>query len=107
MSKFDYMNFNVDGWDTEFVTHAKKFSKIETLDLFIAENDWRFDEKYCNGTLLRKPTISDIKERTVRWYPKIPEDCGYDGEGGCYSYCNREERGSFPVWIIEFEELKE
>ncbi|HHX61330.1 MAG TPA: hypothetical protein GX707_11565 [Epulopiscium sp.] len=101
MSKFDYENFS-DGWDTEFVVHAKKFSKTETLDLFIVENAHLFSEGY------RKPTIDDIAERTVRWYPRIPEWCGYgDGsEGGCYSYCKREERGSFPAWVIEFERIE-
>lgn len=107
MSKFDYMNFNIDGWDMEFVAHAKKFSKSETIDLCIGENDWRFDEKYCNGKILRIPTIEDIKERTVRYYPRVPEGCGLDVEGGCYTYCKREERGSFPVWVIVFEELEE
>lgn len=93
------MNFS-DGWDTEFVVHAKRFSKSQALDLFMVENEHLFSEGY------RKPTISDIKERTVRWYPKAPEWCEYDGEGGCYSYCNREERGSFPVWVIVFKDLE-
>lgn len=101
------MNFNEGGYDIEFVAHAKKFTKEETIDLCIGENDWRFDEKYCDGTVLRVPTIEDIKERTVRYYPQVPENCGLDVEGGCYTYCEREERGSFPVWVIEFEGLKE
>lgn len=62
------------------------------------ENENLFSEGY------RKPTIDDVVERTVRWYPIAPEGCDFDG--GCYSYCNREERGSFPVWVIEFEKLK-
>lgn len=100
MSKFDYMNFTDGSWNIEFVAHAKKFSKKETLDLFMVENEHLFNEGY------RKPIIDDIIERTVRWYPRVPEGCGCDSEGGCYSYCNRNERGSFPVWVIEFEELK-
>lgn len=98
LSRFDYMNFTDGSWDFEFVAHAKKFSKIETLNLFMIENEHLFSEG-C-----RKPTIDDVKEATVRWYPIAPDDC--DLEGGCYSYCKRNERGSFPVWIIEFEKLK-
>ncbi len=102
MSKFDYMNFNIDGWDTGFVAHAKKYSKEDVIDFFInVENDWRM------GGFKRKPTVDDIEEKTVRWYPTVPEGCGYDGEGGCYSYCNKGERGSFPVWVIEFEKIKD
>lgn len=98
MSKFDYMNFTDGSWNVEFVAHAKKFSRIGTLNLFMIENEHLFSEGY------RKPTIQDIRERTVRWHPIAPEDC--DLEGGCYSYCNRRERGSFPVWVIEFDGLK-
>ena len=98
MSKFDYMNFTDGSWYIEFVVHAKKFSKREAIDLFMIENENLFSEGY------RKPTIDDVVERTVRWYPIAPEGCDFDG--GCYSYCNREERGSFPVWVIEFEKLK-
>lgn len=105
MAKFDYFNFSDGSWDTEFVAHAKKYSKNEILELCIKENDWKFKKEHCNGRFHRTPTIADIKERTVRWYPKVPEFCGVDSEGGCYSYCKREERGSFPVWVIEFDDL--
>lgn len=106
MSKFDYMNFS-DGRDTEFVVHAKKFSKEEAINLCIQENDFKFMEKYCNGQLHRKPTIEDIKERTVRYYPKVPDFCGYDDkDSGCYTYCKTGVKGSFPVWVIEFEPLR-
>lgn len=106
MAKFDCMNFNNGSWDSEFVAHAKKYSKSEVVDLCVKENDWRFIEEHCNDRLHRKPTIKDVIERTVRWYPRVPEFCGVDAEGGCYTYCNKEERGSFPVWVIEFEELE-
>ena len=33
MAKFDYFNFSDGSWDTEFVAHAKKYSKNETLEL--------------------------------------------------------------------------
>lgn len=107
MSKFDYMNFNDGSHDSDFVAHAKKYTKEETIDLCMVENDHKFTEKYCNGRLHRKPTITDVKEATVRYYPKVPEYCGCDSDGGCYTYCKKGERGSFPVWVIEFEGLKE
>lgn len=106
MSKFDYMNFTDGSWNIEFVVHAKKFSKEEAVNLCIQENDSMFIEKYCDGKLHRKPTLEDVRERTVRYYPIAPESCGYDGDGGCYSYCKSGEKGSFPVWVIEFEPLR-
>lgn len=106
LSKFDYVNFSDGSWDTEFVVHAKKFTKEKAVELCLQENDWKFKTDYCNGELLRKPTIEDITEKTVRWYPQIPEFCGYDGDRGCYTYCKKGERGSFPVWVIEFEKLR-
>ncbi len=103
MSKFDYMNFNDGSYDIEFVAHAKKYTKLDAIELCMAENDWKFDSG-CNP--LRKPTVNDILERTVRYYPSVPDHCFFDGEGGCYTYCNRNERGSFPVWVIEFAKLE-
>jgi len=100
MSKFDYMNFTDGCWDIEFVVHAKKFSKRETIDLFMIENKNLFSEGY------RKPTLEDVRGRAVRYYPVAPEGCDFDGDRGCYSYCKSGEKGSFPVWVIEFETLK-
>ncbi len=98
MSKFDCMNFSDGCRDIEFVSHAKKFSKRETIDLFMIENKNLFSEGY------RKPTLEDVRERAVRYYPVAPEGYGFDG--GCYSYCKPGEKGSFPVWVIEFEPLR-
>jgi hypothetical protein len=107
MAKFDYMNFSIDGWDTEFVSHAKKYTKEQAIELCIAENDWRFKPEYCNGRLLRVPTVDDVKTRHVRWYIRAPESCGYDDSGrGCYTYCKAGEKGSFPVWVVEFAKLE-
>jgi hypothetical protein len=70
------------------------------VDICLEHWEYRFRKE-----LYKKPTVDDVKEETVRWYVKIPEFCGYDGEGGCYSYCDKGERGSFPVWVIMFENL--
>jgi hypothetical protein len=107
MSKFDYMNFSVGGYDTEFVAHAGKYTEEQAINLCIQENDWRFKPNYCNGNLLRVPTICDVKLRYARWYVKTPDFCGYDDDGrGCYSYCKAGQKGSFPVWVIDFYKLK-
>ena len=91
MSKFDYESFDDGCCDTEFVVHAKKYTKEEAVELFIKER-----------LPVKDPTIDDVMEGTVRWYPKIPEWCSYDEDvnRGCYTYCAKGERGSFPVWII-------
>ena len=94
MSKFDFMNFTDVSGNIDFVVHAKKFSKREAIDLFI-EN--LFSEGY------RKPTLEDVRERAVRYYRIAPGSCNYDG---FYSYCKSGEKGSFPVWVIEFEPLR-
>lgn len=101
MSKFDYMNFE-GGADTEFVVHAKKFSKEEAIQLCIAENDWKFEGENA----LKLPIIEDIKERQVKYFINKPDYCGFDTDGGCYTYCEINSRGSFPVWVIEFKELR-
>jgi hypothetical protein len=107
MAKFDYMNFGIGGWDTEFVANARKYTEEQTINLCVKENDWRFELDYCNGKLLRMPTIADVKLRHVRWYVKTPDFCEYDDDGrGCYSYCKAGERGCFPVWVVEFAKLE-
>ena len=106
MSKFDYMNFGIGGWDTEFVAHAGKYTEEQVVNLCIQENDWRFKPNYCNGNLLRVPTICDVKLRYARWYVKTPQNCEYDDGKGCYSYCKAGQKGSFPVWVIDFYKLK-
>lgn len=105
MSKFDYMNFSDGSRDIEFVAHAKKFTKEEAIRLCLQENDYKFMEKYCGGNLYREPTVEDVLERSVRWYPAVPEFCDFDVDGGCYTYCKKGGKGSFPVWVIEFETL--
>jgi len=31
---------------------------------------------------------------------------GDNKRGGCYAFCKKGQRGSFPVWVIEFERLE-
>jgi hypothetical protein len=106
MSKFEYGDFYNGYEEVDFVANAKKYTKEQTINLCIQENDWKFKPNYCGGNLLRMPTICDVKLRYVKWYIRIPDFCGYDGGGGCYTYCKKGERGSFPVWVIKFEDLE-
>lgn len=91
MSKFDYFPFTDNGGfsDTELVFHAKKYTKEEALAIYADEyRDFKPAKK------------EDIKERAVRYYVKPPENVEWDGKGGIYSYCNKGQKGSFPVLVI-------
>lgn len=103
MAKFDYMTFSDGYFNTEFVVHAGKFTKEEAIRLFIQEYHYKFKPESCIRKLLRKPTIDDVIRRQVKYFPRTPDYCGYDDlDRGCYTFCNRDARGSFPVWVIEF-----
>ena len=99
MSNFDYMNFT-GGKDDEFVVHAAKFTKAEAIELFCSEHE---------PCYYREPKESDIEERYVRWYIRVPDFCGYDSDGtnGCYSYASAGTRGSFKVWVFNLSKLRE
>lgn len=92
MSKFDYMIFT-GGTNNEFVANAKKYTKEQTAELARSE------------TKRTNISIEQIEERWCRYYVRVPDWCGYDDEGGCYTYCGKEEKGSFPVHVIELENL--
>ena len=93
MSAFEYMLFS-GGKDDEFVVHANKFTKAEAIELF---------KKKFDACCFRTPTESDIEERHVRYYVRVPGFCGYDSDGGCYTYASKNERGSFKVWVIKLK----
>lgn len=101
MASFDYGNFSDGWWDIEFAAHAKKYTKEETLKLFSIENDFLY-----SGEGYRKPTLNDIKERAVRYYPYPPGEVELEFGNGCYSYARKGSRGSFPVWVIYVEDLE-
>ena len=104
MSKFTYMNFSDDCIDIEFVAHAKKYTKQQTIENCIAENDWRFEKDCLSKYKLRIPTEDDVLEVRIRWYIKPPWDLSDVFPDGCYSYCG-DEKGSFPVYVIQFDKL--
>ena len=97
MSNFDYMFFDSGYMPTAFVVHAKKYTKDEAIEL-CKDN---FKE---NGEELDPIIFNTIKQKYVRYYVKVPMECGHDTEGGCYTYCEKGTRGSFPVWNIRLEE---
>lgn len=104
MSSFTHMGFNDGGYhDSDFVVHAKKYTKAEAVEILKEEYDYNFDDD-----LYREPTEDDFIEDYVRWYVRIPEWCSYDvgdSSRGCYSFCGKTEKGSFPVWRCELSKL--
>lgn len=105
MSKFDYANFH-DGYDVKFVANAKKYTKAETIDLCISENDSRFNFKYAGVKLCRIPRVEDVEEWSVRYLARLPEGAACDKKGGNYAICKPGKRGSFPVWVISLDRLR-
>lgn len=98
MSKFEYMDFTGGSGGDEFVAHAGKFSKQQTIDACISEWDYKFEP----DGYMRKPGENDVYLRWVKYYVRVPDWCGHDNDGGgCYTYCNSHDRGAFPVWVIE------
>lgn len=100
MSKFDYLAFTGGSDGDEFVAHAKKYTPEQVVELFCSEYGGLLDDCY------RNPTMDDIELKWVRWYIRAPESCGDEDDGcGCYSYCDKEERGAFPVYVITHNNL--
>lgn len=99
------MGFNDGGhYDSDFVVHAKKYTKQEAVEILKEEYAYNFDDDFY-----REPTENDFTEDRVRWYIRIPEWCGYDAgdsSRGCYSFCGKLEKGSFPVWRCELSKLR-
>ena len=101
MSKFETMTFYDDCRVTDFIAHAKKYDVEAVLQECVSQNAYLFE-----SGRLRQPLVTDVCVRTVRFYPRIPDFCGLENDGGgCYSFCGAEERGSFKVWCIPFDRL--
>lgn len=101
MSQFSVMEFS-GGDSPEYVSHANKFSKEDT----VANFNFEYGHLIDNGTF-RSATLADIAERRVRYFIQKPDYCGLDiDSGGCYSFCDNEARGSFPVWVIQLDSLR-
>ena len=86
MSKFNYMLFT-GAENDEFVVHSKKYTKDQAVELF---------RKEFPNRVIQEPEI-----KRVRYYVNAPEWCGFDNEGGCYSMCNQDSKGSFPVFVFQ------
>lgn len=97
MSQFDSMCFSGGYGFGQFVVNAKKHTKEEVLELYKAEGD------YPDRVGFRKPTLEDIHESFVAYrFTDSPEF-----EGAFYTFVEEGSRGSFPVWVIDYDELKE
>lgn len=73
----------------EFVVHAYKYSKAEAVQIMTKETGYE-----------ENLDLDHMQKRWCRYYVQVPEFCNYDGDGGCYTYCEEGERGVFPVWVI-------
>jgi hypothetical protein len=74
MSKFDYMNFSLGGYDTEFVAHAGKYTEEQVVNLCIQEEA---------GNLLPEREIDMRKIKIHETRSKIAEinKLGISGQG--------------------------
>lgn len=101
MAKFDYCEFSTGcGHDRQLVLHAKKFTIDDAIKIFESEYEHLIDDKTH-----RKPTKKDFYNRSVRYYPKAPELCDWDRDSGVYTFCNKGEKGSFPVFVCDLDTL--
>lgn len=107
MSAFDFMGFGYDGGHDEmFVAHAKKYSAEETVEICKREFDYLFqDHRGAHGRKiegLREPTQADVQDAHCAFrmgvMPEFPS--------GCYTIVGPQERGAFPVRVIDFSRLK-
>jgi len=98
MANFDFNEF-YNGSNIQYVAHLKKYTKDEFV-------------KQCNtGNQLtdrQEITVEEVYMKQVRHYVKAPYFVyDYDEiEGGCYSFCSKGERGSFPVWVADVITVK-
>lgn len=105
MSDFKFMSFGYDAGDHDmFVAHAKKYTATETVDLCKREFEYLFRNRRIAGKevkALREPTIHDVCNDYCAFRFGM-----YGWPGGCYTFVSNKERGSFPVWVIDFSVLK-
>lgn len=101
MSKFDFMNFTCGGVEESFVAHACKYTKRQALKFCVKEN-----ADFIEKEGLRLPQEGDVIRATVKYFINPPDYCESDREG-LYTFCQKGTRGSFPVWVIEFDNLRE
>lgn len=87
MSKFSTMIFT-GGTEEVFVAHAKKFNREQAIEAF------------RNETGIKDKAVEDISEAYCKYYVSVPDWCGFEGDGGCYTFCSKDDRGSFPVYVI-------
>jgi hypothetical protein len=80
-----------------FAVNAKKYTKDEVIELYRTEGTFHGD--HC----FREPTLADIQERFVA------HRCAYSDDGektSGYVLVGKKIRGSFPVWVIRYDDLE-
>ena len=73
-----------------------RYNKEEVLKLYMEE----YGNPY-NRTNTRDPQICDVKESYCAYRMGFPEY-----EDGCYTTVDKGARGSFPVYVIEYGDLR-
>ena len=90
----DFANRDLDEYGC-FTVNAKKYTKDEVLELYKTQGSFYDVEGF------REPTLADIQERFVAHRTRY--DDGEKKSG--YILFDKKVRGSFPVWVINYDEL--
>ncbi|PKM67085.1 MAG: hypothetical protein CVU95_08350 [Firmicutes bacterium HGW-Firmicutes-2] len=85
---FDYCDFTDGNTTTDIVGNVKSFKSEEEF-INMAVNEYGVEDA----------NIDNIKIDYVRYYPKGRKDCGYDGEGGYYTFCKK-SKGAIEVYRL-------
>lgn len=100
MRMFDHMTFGrTAGCDDMFVADAQRYTKLEAVEICKSNYSYLFSPE--SKRALRYPTVDDV------------QDCGcafrfgnYAYPDGCYMLVGDDEKGAFPVHVIDFERLE-
>lgn len=96
MSKFDYTGLvDDDGFDSMFIANSARYNVRDVLELF--------NREYSDRDDFREPTEDDVEKR----YCIHRIGASLEWPNGHYVLTDDGERGSFPVWVIDFRWLRQ
>ena len=105
MSRFDHMAFGYSAGSSDiFVAHANKYTAEQVVKMCLTEYEYKFKGTYGHGRCaraLREPNVYDVQDGFCAFRfgnPEYPD--------GCYTFVGENERGAFPVYVIDFDTLK-
>lgn len=98
MSKFEFMTFGCSPGDNDmFVANAKKYTPGQMVEICKRECEHLFKKRG-----LREPDVPDVQTAHSAFRFGNP-----DYPDGCYTFAVKGENGAFPVYVIDFERLRE